>query len=393
MREKGLYILFNGIISEDSISGGDQLILDLVKNLPTEVKTVVILPEKARKYWDKLNLKNSQVYSIPNWFFDRSQNPFFVLLTYLRRTFLTYQFLLVEKENIAVIYSCSDVVLGDIIPAFLFKGLRWNSYWISRNYHLILPPWKRQGNFLINLFAFWNQRIHFWLMRKRSDKVLALNKAVYKDLLKLGFDEKRLGVLGAGVEVEEIKKYKPKKKYAYQAVVLGRIHPVKGVFDLVEIWKKVVKEIPPAKLALIGSGAAGYINEVKERIGKAKLEKNIDLLGFIPKESVLDIMKSAQIFLCPDHENGWGLAVCEAMAAGLPVVSYDIDIFGAVYKKGFVSVPLFDTDTFAQRVVYLLENKKARTLLAKKALGQAGTYDNKAVVRGFLALLKEIERN
>ncbi len=385
-----IHILFNGIISEDSISGGDQLILDLVKNIPSQIELVVILPEKARKYWDQLKLKNTKVYSLRNWFFDRSQNPLFVFLTYLRRAIISYLILKKEK-NIQIIYSCSDVVLADILPAFFIKLGRKDVIWLSRNYHLILPPAKRQGNLLVNIISFLGQKINFWMMKEKSDKILALNNALKKQLIKHRFPKEKLSVLGAGVDTQVIKKHKIRKKYDYEAVVLGRIHPAKGIYDLVRIWALVVKTSPEYKLAVVGSGAVQHVVELRRRIRESKLEKNIDLLGFIPKEDVYDILKSAQVFLCPDHENGWGLAVCEAMASGLPVVSYNIDIFGSVYQKGFISVPLFDTKLFAEKIIFLLENKDERLRISQDARAQSEQYENKKVAATFLNLLKEYD--
>lgn len=381
-----IHVLFTGLVSDDSLSGGDQLFIDLAERLPKEIEVTLVMPHFGLKFWEPLKLSNVEFKVLPKNIFDGKRNSLFVFLTYLVRSFQAWQFL--KKEEVGIIYSSSDIVLSDILPAYLLKSRNKNFLWLTRIYHVILPPQKRKGNFLVNLLSLLLQRLSFKLMIARADKILALNEALYKELIGLKFPEQKLGVLGAGVSFGEINDYQPDKKYDYQVVVLGRIHPVKGIYDMVEIWKKVVEKHPNYKLAWIGLGAESFVKELKNKIKENNLEDSFQLLGFLPKKEVYNILKSAQVFFCPDYENGWGLAVCEAMSAKLPVVSYDIDIFGSVYKKGFVSAKLGDINSFANNALDLLENEEKRKKLALEAKEQAAEFDHNKVVNDLMKILK-----
>jgi glycosyltransferase involved in cell wall biosynthesis len=375
---KSLHVLFTGLPCPKVLSGGDQLFLDIAPRLPKEIKIIVITPHFAKEHWSDIDHPNIEFKFLPPNRFESKASPFLVFFSYLVRSWQVYWIL--RKEKIQTIYSCSDIAYADIWPAFLVARGNPRIKWLSRVYHVLLPPKDRQGNYLINIVAFRLQRLSFWMMRKRSSTILALNSKLHDELLDLGFPKDRLGILGAGIDFRKINAFKPLKKYPYDVVVLGRLAPVKGIFDTVKIWKKIHTTNPSIELAWIGDGGDIYRKKLNERLAENSLTSSFHLLGFVDKEEVYSILQSAKVFLCPDHENGWGLAVCEAMASGLPVVSYDLDIFGGVYKKGFVSVPLFDTDSFADELIKLLNNNSKRKKVARDAVEQAKRFDHKQVV-------------
>lgn len=383
--QKTLHVLFTGLISPKMLSGGDQLFLDIAPRLPKDLKITIITPEFAKNHWESLKASNIDFRFLPQNRFDLKENPLFIFLSYVTRSRQVYH--LLKKENVQTIYSCSDIAYADIWPAFWLVGKRPNVRWISRIYHVLLPPSNRHGSYLVNVIVFRLQRLSFWMMKKRSSDILALNKKLYNEVLELDFPKNKLGVLGAGIDFQAINSFKAKKKYAYDVVVLGRIAPVKGIFDAVKIWKKVHAAHPNATLAWIGGGQENYRKKVEELLATDGLSESFHLKGFLDKDEVYSMLKSAKVFLCTDHENGWGLAVCEAMASGLPVVSYNIDIFGGVYKKGFKSAQLFDTDGFAKELSGLLKNETKRKKLAQAAVEQAREFDHKQVIDDLVGYL------
>ncbi len=384
--QKTVHVLYTGLVYSDVITGGDQLFLDIAPRLPKNIKIIVITPLFVKKHWDKIDQTNIEFRFLPPNRFDNKGNPFFIFFSYVIRAMQVYG-ILKKEENLQTIYSSSDIAYADIWPSFLIARRNPDIKWLSRIYHVLLSPKNRQGSYLVNVVAFRLQRLSFWMMKKRSSKIFALNKKLYDEVLDLGFTGDKLGILGAGIDFKKIHDFKVTKKYNYDVVVLGRITPVKGIFDTVKIWKRVHAEFPELKLAWIGGGGDSYVNKMKEKLSEATLSDSFSLLGFIDKEEVYNILKSAKVFLCPDHENGWGLAVCEAMSCALPVVSYDLDIFGGVYKKGYISSPLYDTKRFADALINLLKDDKLRKKMAKDAAEQASEFDHQIVIRELVKYL------
>lgn len=381
-----MHILLTGLVSKTTVSGGDQLILDLVPHLPKELDIVVITPDFVRKYWVTIKRKNLKVITVPTNKFDFSPNPIAIFFSYCIRALQVYRVLKKEK-NIEILFSCSDIAYADIWPAYFIVGRNRQIKWITRIYHVLLKPGKRRGDYLTNFFAFYLQRLCFWMIKKRSRYILAINKKLKKEILDLGFPKNKTGILEAGVDFNKIKSFVPDKKYSYDVVAMGRIAPEKGIFDIVKIWKKVLNSNSTYNMAWIGGGNQNHTKKLQLLIQKEKLTNSFHLLGFIDKKEVFNILKSAKVFICSDHENGWGLAVCEAMSCGLPVVSYDIDIFGGVYKKGFLSAKLFDTDNFANNLIKVLKDNTLRKKLGRQALSQVSLFRHEKVAKVLMRYL------
>lgn len=386
VEEKSLHVLFTGLVSPKMLSGGDQLFLDIAPRLPKDLKIIIVTPHFAKPHWETIDQSNLEFRFLPRNMFEFKDNPLLTFFSYVIRSWQVYRIL--KKENVQTIYSCSDIAYADIWPAYFAVGKNARMKWLSRIYHVLLPPSNRQGSYLINIIAFRLQRLSFWMMKRRSSTILALNQKLYNEVLEIGFPKEKLGILGAGIDFQTINGFKPTMKYNYDVAVLARIAPVKGIFDAVKIWEKVHAAKPDATIAWIGGGQGNYRKRVEDLLEEKSLSDSFKLLGFVEKDEAYSVLKSAKVFLCTDHENGWGLAVCEAMASGLPVVSYDIDIFGGVYKKGFKSAPLFNTEKFADELIKLLSDNERRKKMAKAAVEQAKEFDHKQVIDelvGYLA--------
>jgi glycosyltransferase involved in cell wall biosynthesis len=65
------------------------------------------------------------------------------------------------------------------------------------------------------------------------------------------FSHKKVIVVQGGVELVKQKQLPPISIRRFDAVFQGRLHPQKGVLELVDIWHLVVKKIPSAKLLLL----------------------------------------------------------------------------------------------------------------------------------------------
>lgn len=140
---------------------------------------------------------------------------------------------------------------------------------------------------------------------------------------------------------------------------------VKRVPDVVEIYRKVTKEIP-AKLILIGDGPQRM--SVEEQCRECDICKDITFLG--KQEAVEEILSIADLFLIPSETESFGLAALEAMACEVPVISTntgglpEVNIDGVT---GFTS-DVGDTEKMARDAITILkdENLAQFKLRAKK---------------------------
>lgn len=101
---------------------------------------------------------------------------------------------------------------------------------------------------------------------------------------------------------------------------VGRLEPRKGQLDLVRAFALVRRALPDARLALVGpDGDRAYAAEVRRAIGALGLDAAVDLPGQVP--SVWPRLAALDLFVSLSADEGQGLAVLEAMAAGVPVVA------------------------------------------------------------------------
>jgi glycosyltransferase involved in cell wall biosynthesis len=99
---------------------------------------------------------------------------------------------------------------------------------------------------------------------------------------------------------------------------VGRLIERKGQHHLVNAVKELVDEGIEVTLDLVGTGDAQPMYEAQVR--KLGLDGRSRLLGYIPREEIVQHYAAAHVFVLPSYNEGMSVATLEAMAAGLPVV-------------------------------------------------------------------------
>jgi len=102
---------------------------------------------------------------------------------------------------------------------------------------------------------------------------------------------------------------------------LGRLHPVKGIDLLLEGWGRVLQRYPTAELRIAGAGSAGYTAYLRSRPSAYGYSaSSVKFLGFIGDEDKQHQLAEASIAVLPSRHENFGIAVLDAVAAGVPVV-------------------------------------------------------------------------
>ena len=238
--------------------------------------------------------------------------------------------------------------------------------WVQVIHH-IYPSWRvRSGSMVTNFLGEYFQKFSFILIRSRADKIILVNPLIKDELIKKGFGEEKISVLSNGVDVEYFDKI-IKDESSYDGVFLGRLSVSKGIYDLIEIWKAVVEKNPEACLAIIGGGEEFTKDDLQKMIKENNLEKNIKLLGFVEDEQAHRFLKSGKIFITPSHEEGWGMAIAEAMACGLPVISWELPNYKPTFEDYTIQIKENNRELFSDKIIEMLENEDRR-----KELGERG---------------------
>ena len=78
-------------------------------------------------------------------------------------------------------------------------------------------------------------------------------------------------------------------------------------------------------------------------------------------------MKKSRLLICPSYYESFGMVIVEAMTCGLPVVVYDLPIYGMIYPAGMIRVEIGNIDKLAQSVSNLLLDEALRNKMADDA--------------------------
>jgi glycosyltransferase involved in cell wall biosynthesis len=178
--------------------------------------------------------------------------------------------------------------------------------------------------------------------------ILTLSDHDRRIMARMGVDRGRVQVVRHGVTLTEVNAVPGSEADGYDACFLGVITRRKGVRDLVRCWRRVVNGKPDATLVVIGAGPA--FPRLQQLVSRYQLTGNIVLTGWLDDEKY-SVMKRSKLFLFPSHHEAQSLAICEAMACGIPVVAYDLPVYREAYSQGMIRVTLGDVDMMSTAVL------------------------------------------
>jgi glycosyltransferase involved in cell wall biosynthesis len=180
----------------------------------------------------------------------------------------------------------------------------------------------------------------------------------------------------------------PTKPKTYDACFVGGIRQSKGINDLIKIWHTVIQTSPKAKLAIVGGGNKQTIEQFKMKILKNKLVNNFFLVGAKNNFDTIAVMKQSRIFLFPSYEEGWGIALHEALYCGLSIICYNLPAF-SIFKDYLHICQIGNWQAMASQTIKLINSNQNPQ--QNKSIKFAGkfTWENIAINDiNFLSSLK-----
>jgi glycosyltransferase involved in cell wall biosynthesis len=157
-----------------------------------------------------------------------------------------------------------------------------------------------------------------WAVR-RMDRVVAVSGAVARYAKQnLGVREDRIEVIPNGVDISRIvaRGNRPFHEVP-RLLIVGRLGPEKGHGVLFDALASVS---PPWRLDVVGSGILE--RELRERAERLGIASRVVFLG--ERDDVGSLLSDADLFCFPSKWEGMGLALVEAMAAGVPILASDL---------------------------------------------------------------------
>jgi glycosyltransferase involved in cell wall biosynthesis len=136
------------------------------------------------------------------------------------------------------------------------------------------------------------------------------------DIRRLGFRQP-VAVIPNGID--EIPTGPPSVDPMRTILYLGRIHPEKGVDNLIRAWALVEKEAVGWRLRIAGYGDAQYIDQVKRLCSLLGVER-CEVLGPVYGERKIKAYQDCDIYALFSMGDNFAVTVAEAMMVGRPVI-------------------------------------------------------------------------
>ncbi|PIS14682.1 hypothetical protein COT64_01360 [Candidatus Shapirobacteria bacterium CG09_land_8_20_14_0_10_39_12] len=384
--KKEIDIIANSMV-EPGLSGGNRIFIEIAKCWTKEGVKINIYSSEVGKdicLGNGLSLASFYTWSIPK-FFKRKKvfSRFDIFLLYL----LGFINAVVYSKNLGklkknIIWTTSDY-WPDSLVGIIAKILDKNVFWIGSLFLFAPNPFvgfKEKGSKTLpsikNIAFYLTQKPIYYLTKKMADLVFVTSQPDKDRFVQAGMEPEKVVVIHGGVDTHWADEYlakKQKEKKEFEACFMGRFHPQKGVLELIDIWRKVCETGKQARLVMIGDGE--LMPEVKNKIKIKGLEKNIILKGFLGDgEEKFNIFKKSRIILHPAVYDSGGMAAAEAMAWGLPGVSFDLEALKTYYPSGILKARIGDQKHFAELVLKLLQDNslyyntstQARNLILKQ---------------------------
>jgi glycosyltransferase involved in cell wall biosynthesis len=103
------------------------------------------------------------------------------------------------------------------------------------------------------------------------------------------------------------------------ALFLSRVHPKKGLLDLVEAWARV--RPTNWRMVVAGNDEENHRAQIEAAVRRARLESSFSFIGAVNEAAKWNLYREADLFILPSHSENFGIVVAEALAAGVPAIT------------------------------------------------------------------------
>jgi glycosyltransferase involved in cell wall biosynthesis len=245
-----------------------------------------------------------------------------------------------------------------------------------------------------------------WL--PKSDAMVAITDSVAEEYRSLGVPEAHIKFIPNGVDLARfefaIDHAEVRRRYgipteAFMFFSVGRQHPKKDFANLINAFALFERQHPGrAVLAIAGPGVSELTGNV-ERHGLADCVRLIEGIGApqtdtvpeVPSPDLVALYKCADAFAFPSLIETFGIAIVEAMAAGLPIITTDGPGCRDVVRKGQdgMMVRAGDPEALAAAMIEIANNEELRRHYAERAKRRAAAFSWDIIVDRYMELYQE----
>lgn len=166
----------------------------------------------------------------------------------------------------------------------------------------------------------WRKKL-LWPLQKRvlerADLLHATSEDEYVDIRRAGFKPPVL-VVPNGIDLPALAERQTAQGMR-TLLFLSRLHPIKGLENLLDAWSVLEKSHPNWQLRIVGPGDAIYITSLQARASCYGLHR-VEFTGPLYAADKNAAYRNADLFVLPTHSENFGMAVAEALSHECPAI-------------------------------------------------------------------------
>ena len=225
---------------------------------------------------------------------------------------------------------------------------------------------------------------------KEGRHFTAVSSSLKDEMVALGAAGGSVRVIPNGVDLALFSRqnvFESERSYLFS---MGRLIFKKGYDLLIEAFAKIT--ISNHNIDLIIAGKGDEERNLTDLVIKSGLEDRVKFVGFVKGDEKISLLKGCKFFICPSRREALGVVNIEALAAGKPVVAFNVDGIPDLIKhgkNGLLAKPE-DSDDLASKIQILLRDEKLRERMKRQALRMVKKYDWLEIARQYESLYEEM---
>jgi glycosyltransferase involved in cell wall biosynthesis len=134
------------------------------------------------------------------------------------------------------------------------------------------------------------------------------------------FRDLRTVIVHNGVELpERVRRSGPTAEL--RITYLGRLHPIKGIENLLDACKLMEGDADPWHLTIAGGGEGDYPNVLKSKVEELELRARVEFMGEVSGEAKENLFADSDVLVAPSYVENFGMVIAEALAHEVPVIA------------------------------------------------------------------------